>query len=95
MYLHIGAGVLLREKDVIGIFDLDGKVTTADTAFFLRKAEREGKASLAGDDLPKCFVLTAGKNEENVVFSPISAKVLAARPDPFAPEKNTKRTKVR
>ena len=91
MYLQIGAGELLREKDVVGIFDLDGKITTADTAAFLRRAEREGRAHLAGDDLPKCFVLTKRGHREEVIFSPISARVLAGRPDPFAPDKNTKR----
>lgn len=83
MYLHAGAGVILREKDIIGIFDLDGKVTTPDTASFLRRAEKSGTAVLAGDDLPKCFILTAEKNsdEKRVIFSHISAKVLAARGD--------------
>lgn len=81
MYLHAGAGVILREKDIVGIFDLDGKVTTPDTADFLRRAEQDGITELAGDDLPKCFVLTASARGEKVIFSHISAKVLAARGD--------------
>ena len=83
MYLHAGAGVILREKDIIGIFDLDGKVTTPDTASFLRRAEQEGSTELAGDDLPKCFLLAADPKTatQRVVFSHISAKVLAARGD--------------
>lgn len=81
MYLHAGAGVILREKEIIGIFDLDGKVTTPDTAAFLRRAEKDGIAELAGDDLPKCFVLASSSAGERVIFSKISAKVLAARGD--------------
>jgi len=87
MYLHAGAGVILRDTDIIGIFDLDGKMTTPDTAEFLRAAERRGITVLAGDDLPKCFVLAADSarggapKKEKVVFSRISAKVLAARGD--------------
>lgn len=86
MYLHTGAGVILREKDIVGIFDLDGKMTTPDTAAFLRRAEKDGITEMAGDDLPKCFILAAppakhGSSTEKVIFSHISAKVLAARGD--------------
>ena len=81
MYLHAGAGVILRETEIIGIFDLDGKMTTPDTAEFLRTAERRGITVLAGDDLPKSFILAASPEKEKVVFSRISAKVLAARGD--------------
>ena len=82
MYLHAGGGVILRDSDILGIFDLDGKITTPDTAEFLRRAERAGETSLAGDDLPKCFILTAdGKGSQHVTFSCISAGVLANRGD--------------
>ena len=92
MYLHAGGGVILRDSSIIGIFDLDGKVTTPDRADFLRKAEKDGVTSLAGDDLPKCFILTAparkkkkpkSEKTENtkVIFSHISAGKLSGRGD--------------
>ena len=85
MYLHVGGGVILRDTSIIGIFDLDGKITTPDTADFLRCAEKNKITSMAGDDLPKCFVLTAPlrtkSGKTRVVFSQISASVLANRGD--------------
>lgn len=95
-YLHAGAGVIVREADIIGIFDLDGKITTADTADFLRRAERDGKTETAGDDLPKCFLLVAPPRRKNfskkkssrahktekIVFSHISARHLSRRNTP-------------
>ncbi len=84
MFLHAGGGVILRDSSIIGIFDLDGKMTTPDTADFLRRAERAGETCLAGDDLPKCFLLTAEKNDrkkQHITFSCISAGVLANRGD--------------
>ena len=85
MYLHAGGGVILRDSSIIGIFDLDGKVTTPDTADFLRQAEKDGITSLAGDDLPKCFILAAPargkKGKTKVIFSHISAGKLAGRGD--------------
>ncbi|MBQ7940238.1 MAG: DUF370 domain-containing protein [Clostridia bacterium] len=61
MFLHAGAGTVVRGEDIIGIFDLDGKITTADTAAFLRRAEKDHVAELAGDDLPKCFLVAVPK----------------------------------
>ena len=51
---------MIRTRDIVGVFDLDGEVTTADTKRFLRRIDGEGKAELAGDDLPRSFVVTCG-----------------------------------
>lgn len=80
MYVHVGAGRTLRRNEIIGIFDLDGAVTTEDTANFLKKAQKEAKITSAGEDLPKCFVLVGKKDPRGkingdieVIFSHISA----------------------
>ena len=53
MFLHAGAGTVVRGEDIIGIFDLDGKITTSDTADFLRRAEKDGVAEvLEHESLP-------------------------------------------
>lgn len=92
MYLHIGAETSVRDTSLVGIFDLDGQMTTADTAAFLRAAEKQ-KRTRAADDagLPKCFLLLAEpvhnkagwrrrrKQPEEVLFSPISAAALSGR----------------
>ena len=58
MFLHAGAGTVVRGADIVGIFDLDGKITTSDTADFLRRAEKDHLLELAGEDLPKCFIVS-------------------------------------
>ena len=57
MLVHIGNGRLVRDRDVIGFFDLDGSVTPADTSDFLKKAEKDGRCASAALDLPRSFVL--------------------------------------
>ena len=57
MYLHLGQNVLVRGQDVIGIFDLDNTTWSFRTRRFLDRAEREGRVSALGDDLPRSFVL--------------------------------------
>lgn len=48
---------MIREKDIIGIFDMDNATVGEDTKKFLRTAEKESKLSSAVDELPKSIVL--------------------------------------
>ena len=58
MYLSIGNDMAVREKSIIGIFDMDNTSTSKRTREFLSKSEKEGNV-VPCDDLPKAFVLTA------------------------------------
>ena len=79
MYLHVGGNIIIRKKDVIGIFDIDNMNTEEKMKEFLRRADKNGKTSLAGDGLPKYFILTCGKDGERVIFSTISSQILMKR----------------
>ena len=58
MFLHIGNGVTVRKRDIIGIFDLDTASMSSDTKRFLREAEKkELLRDAAGGELPRSFVL--------------------------------------
>ena len=58
MYLDIGKDMAVRDKSIIGIFDLDNTSTSPRTREFLTHAEKEGQV-IPCDGLPKAFVLTA------------------------------------
>lgn len=90
--IHIGAGTLVREEDVIGYFDMDGRVDSAITKEFLKCAEKNGRCVTAGTDLPRSFVLcaptgasgrrkrhNAGGAKERVIFTHISTQALKKR----------------
>ena len=79
MYLHAGGNVVVRDKDIIGIFDIDNMNTEETMKDFLRRAERNGKTRIAGDNLPKSFILLMEDGKEGVVFSQISAHSLIKR----------------
>ena len=88
MFLEVGAGALIRQKNILGIFDLDTSTLGESTRKFLSRVEKNGRATIAGEELPKAFVLLvepprAGKlpnvNEESIVFSRFSSGVLAKR----------------
>ena len=59
MFLHIGNGVTVRTRDIIGIFDLDTASMSPDTKRFLREAEKKDiLQNAAGSELPRSFVLS-------------------------------------
>ena len=58
MYLDIGKDFAVRDRSIIGIFDLDNTSTSPRTREFLTAAEKNGEV-VPCDDLPKSFILTA------------------------------------
>ena len=80
MYLHIGSNRNIREKNIIGIFDLDGATVSSITRNFLARAEKRGLVEATNEELPKSFVLYFdGKNQSKICFSQISSVALCGR----------------
>ena len=80
MYLHLGQNVMVRNQDVIGIFDLDNTTWSFRTRRLLERAEQEGRVTAVGDDLPRSFVLADGREgRPRVYLTPLSPAALASR----------------
>lgn len=80
MYLHLGQGVVVPYRDVLGVFDLDNTSSSRLTRAFLERAERSGQVVNVWEDLPKSFVLCRHGAEEPVVYlSQLSAATLLRR----------------
>ena len=73
MYLNIGADILIKDEDIVGIFDLDSASVGADTKAMLRQKEKSGMVIQAGYELPKSFVFTA---DGRIYLSQFSSAVL-------------------
>ena len=78
MYLSIGNDMAVREKSIIGIFDMDNTSTSTRTRAFLNRAEQEGRV-VPCDDLPKSFVLSVEYGMDKVHLSPFSTTTLEKR----------------
>ena len=78
MYLSIGNDMAVREKSIIGIFDMDNTSTSKRTREFLEKCEKEGQV-VPCDDLPKSFVLTAEYGLNRVYLTGLNASTLERR----------------
>ena len=78
MYLPIGNDMSVRDKSIIGIFDMDNTSTSRRTREFLNKAEREGEV-VPCDDLPKSFVLTAEYGMTRIYLTSLASATLEKR----------------
>ncbi len=79
MYLHLGQDCVIRERTVIGIFDLDNTSTSKITREFLNRAQREGSAETVADDLPKAFTVTSENGKNKVYLTQLSSQTLFKR----------------
>ncbi len=80
MYLHIGNNMILRKREILGIFDLDNTSQSLQTRRFLSKAEQAGEVvNAAGEELPKSFVLCVHDGRQTVYLSQLNASTLYRR----------------
>ena len=80
MYLHLGQSVVVRHRDIIGIFDLDNASWSHRTRSFLEQAEQEGRVVSATGDLPTSFVVCReGDGQSRVYLSQLSSATLKSR----------------
>jgi hypothetical protein len=78
MYLPIGNDMAVREKSLIGIFDMDNTSTSKRTREFLENAQKEGQI-IPCDDLPKSFILTSEYGFTKVYESTLYTSTLEKR----------------
>ena len=78
MYLSIGNDMAVRDKSIIGIFDLDNTSTSRRTREFLEAAEKECEV-VPCDDLPKSFVLTSEYGFNRVHLTALNSATLEKR----------------
>ena len=87
MYLHLGQAVVVNQRDIVAIFDMDNATWSHRTRAFLEKAEREGQVVNAASDLPRSFVVCDHPYHEQIVYlSQLSASVLRKRAESGKPE---------
>ena len=79
MFLHLGKDIIIPDKSVIGIFDLDTSTTSRHTRAFLHAAEADGNVINVSQELPKSAVLAREDNRMVIYLSQISTQTLFKR----------------
>ncbi len=79
-YLHIGQHVMVEDRRIIGVFDLDITSQSKITRGFLDQAEKEGVVLTAIEDIPKSFVVCDHPYHRQIVYiSQLNSSTLARR----------------
>ena len=82
MFLHVGNGKNIREKNIIGIFDMDNATVSSGTRKFLTAEQKKNRVFSVSSDIPKSFILYTEDKIENkddntkICFSPLSSSAL-------------------
>ena len=81
MFLHLGENTVVREKDIVGIFDLDTTTVMKASRTFINKSSKEGNVINVSFELPKAFVVTRSKKEKKkkIYVSQLSSQTLYKR----------------
>ena len=79
MYLHLGKGSIVNDREIIGIFDLDITSQSHLTRKYLSAAEKAGQVETACDDLPKSFVVCESGGRRRLILSQMAASTLLKR----------------
>lgn len=82
MYLHLGMDTVVKDEDIIGIFDMDSTTVSKRTRDFLNKAQRDGDVISVAEDLPRSFVVCRDKTRSSgraVYLSQITPQTLMRR----------------
>lgn len=79
-YLHLGGDVVVRTRDVVGIFDMEKTTESALSRQFLADAQKGGRVFYVSYELPKAYVICCeADGTETVYISQVSAATLRRR----------------
>lgn len=84
MFLHLGENVVLKDTDIIGIFDLDNTTVSKVSRNFLECMEKKGKVINVSEKLPKSFLVSVYGGEDKVYISQMSPLTLSKRNQEFS-----------
>ena len=79
MYLHLGGEYIIKQKEIVGIFDIENSTISSITREYLKNKEKRKKIFNVNEDMPKTFVITEKKNDFYVYFTSISSATLKKR----------------
>ena len=78
MFLHVGNNMNIRERDIIGIFEMDNATMSHLTRKFLGDFQKNGAIVSAAEELPKSFILFRTRKNK-ICFSPLASASLYGR----------------
>ena len=75
MYVDIGAEAIVREKKIIGIFDMDTATVAKQTKKWLKDKEAKGQIVLCCRDIPKSLLVC----DDRLIMSDLNPATIKGR----------------
>ena len=80
MYLHLGNDIVVNDKEIIGVFDIENTSISKHTKEFLSNAQKEKRVINVSFEMPKSYIVCKNTDgDETVYISQISASTLRKR----------------
>lgn len=80
MYLNIGQDTVIRDKNILGIFDLDNTTVSKATREYINTASKNGECiTVSIEELPKSFIVVAENNKKEIYISPLNTSTIFKR----------------
>ena len=81
MYVHIGNGAMVKDSEIIGVFDIERATVSQDTREYLRTAAPRKRDVSCTEEIPRSFVVTFDREilDERVYVSRVSPRTIAGR----------------
>ena len=81
MYVHIGNGAMVKDSEIIGVFDIERATVSQDTRGYLSTAAARKRDVSCTEEIPRSFVVTFDREilDERVYVSRVSPRTIAGR----------------
>lgn len=79
MYLHIGKDLIVKNYDIIGIFNIDYIKNTKEYKAMYKDLEEKGDIINISDELNKSFILTENQKKIKGYITKIGVNTIAKR----------------
>lgn len=80
MYLNIGQDTVIRDKNILGIFDLDNTTVSKSTREYINTASKNGECiTVSIEELPKSFIVVEENDKKEIYISPLNTSTIFKR----------------
>ena len=80
MYINIGTELLIKDNDILGIFDLDNTTVSKSTREYINSSAKKGECiTISIEELPKSFIVTTKDDKKEIYISPLNTSTIFKR----------------
>ena len=79
MYVHLGSDTVVRDSDIIGVFDIENTSVSRITKDYLAASGKRRTAVSVSYEMPKAFIIATVEGRERVYITNVSSSTISKR----------------